>query len=533
MARVSTPTRRPHRRFEGLVLSSAGARARTRLQGALRRAGLDGWRIAPLGPGAPHWFAVPPEGQRVGTARAWDLVYRLRDDRDVGHVEPAFETEGLVEPPARQPRRGRAPLGALFGRETDLTESNPHDWVIVMCKVREAWLLVPTPPGKNVVVAHPDTGYSDHPQLDAAAVSKAMGYDFVDDDPDPRDPLGSGSPGHGTATASVIVSADDAEVIGAAWGAKIVPLRVDTDVIHFSWRRLSAALYRAVAKNLPLASMSLGGAWSSATLDDAVEHARAHGMILIAAAGQHVGSVVYPARLPEVIAVAACNARSEPWPSSCSGPAVDITAPGVSVWRAEASAPGAFEVARSSGTSYATATTAAICALWLARHGGFAALAAIYGERGVAGVFKEALMNSARVPAGWDRTAMGAGIVDAEALLERPLPPHAPARGVRTAASRQRVPTAWERIEALFPGAEPDRVQGVVRSLFRPAGKAAARPVDLEPIVDELYFQIATDAALRAAIAGNLRGARKAKSARSLRLAIGGASARMRRSFAA
>ena len=532
MPKVSARIRRPHRRFEGLVVVSEGARARARVHGALKRAGLEGWHVARLGPGAPHWFAVPPEGMRVGTARAWDLVYRLRDDRDVAHAEPAFETDGLVEPSTRQ-RRGRAPLGGLFGRETHLPESDPHDWVIAMCRVREAWQLLPAPPGRNVVVAHPDTGYSDHPQLDAGGLLKSMGYDFVDDDPDARDPLGHGSPGHGTATASVIVSADDAEVIGAAWGAKVVPLRVDTDVIHFSWRRLSAALYRAVDRNLPLASMSLGGAWSSATLDDAIEHARAHGMILIAAAGQHVGSVVYPARLPDVIAVAACNARSEPWPSTCSGPEVDITAPGASVWRAEASAPGSFNVARSSGTSYATATTAAICALWLARHGGFAALAATYGERGVAGVFKEALMRSARVPGGWDRSAMGAGIVDARALLEYPLPPHAPARGVRTVAARQRVPTTWERIEALFPGAEPDRVQGVVRSLFRPSGKAAARPADLAPIVDELYFQIATDAALRAAIAANLRGARKAKSAKSLRLAIGGASARMRRSFEA
>ena len=93
MADVSKRALRPHRRFEGLVLSSEGKRARARVQNALERAGLRGWQLAPLAPNAPFLIATPPRGKRVGTGKAWEYVYRLRADRDVDRAEPAFETE--------------------------------------------------------------------------------------------------------------------------------------------------------------------------------------------------------------------------------------------------------------------------------------------------------------------------------------------------------------------------------------------------------------------------------------------------------
>ena len=398
MADASKRASHPHRRFEGLVLSSEGRSARARVRKALERAGLRGWQLTPLAPNAPFLIATPPRGKRVGTGKAWEYVYRLRADRDVDRAEPAFETVGLdggVSAPTRASRAVRSGGGST----SHPAESGPHDWVIKRCRIDRAWTLFGTqPPGSDVVIAHPDTGYSDHPQLDGAALRPDLGFDFYAERSDPRDPLKSGSRGHGTATASIIVSATDSEVIGAAPGAALVPLRVDNDVIHFSWLELTRALYWAVAGGMPVVSMSLGGPWGGSVLRDGIAHASANGLILIAAAGNQVGSVVYPACLPEVIAVAASDVFDEPWDGSCRGPEVDITAPGASVWRARASAPGNFTVERSEGTSYATATTAGACALWLARHGGFAALAATYGVTGVAGVFKEALLVTARAP---------------------------------------------------------------------------------------------------------------------------------------
>lgn len=519
---------RAFRRFEGLVLSSGTVE---RAQAALRRAGLERWHLAPLGQNSTLLFASPPPATKVGTGAGWDLVYKLRTDRDIDHVEPAFETVGLDEPAAdATPTRSIRGSGSS---KRHLPESNPHDWVIRMCRVREAWASTTSPPGHGVLLAHPDTGYSDHPELGTAALRLDLGYDFFDDDVDPRDPLKGGSEGHGTATASVIVSSDDPGIIGAAPGAKIVPLRMDNDVIHFSWRRLCAALYWAAANKLPVASMSLGGPWGGSALEDAVRHATDNGVILISAAGNHWGSVVYPACLPEVIAIAACNAVSMPWSGSSRGPEVDITAPGESVWRAKASKPGRFEIERSFGTSYATATTAGICVLWLARHGGFDALAARYGRAGVGGVFKEALLSSARKPGGWDPSTMGAGIVDAKALLDVPLPQTAPARGIRTLSRLRRAPTGWQRIEAFFPKAAPERVHSVVLSLMESGARAPSKTTrDISMVFDELHFHIATDPALREAIGERLAAGRGVRSGRNARIAFSEASTQLKRVLA-
>jgi hypothetical protein len=531
MADVSRRASHPHRRFEGLVLSSQGTRARGRVRKALERAGLHGWQLTRLAPNAPFLIATPPRGKRVGTGKAWEYVYRLRADRDVDRAEPAFETVGLdggVSAPARASRAVRSGGGST----SHPAESGPHDWVIKRCRIDRAWTLFGTQlPGSGVVIAHPDTGYSDHPQLDGAALRPDLGFDFYAERSDPRDPLKSGSRGHGTATASIIVSATDSEVIGAAPGAVLVPLRVDNDVIHFSWLELTRALYWAVAGGMPVVSMSLGGPWGGSVLRDGVAHASSNGLILIAAAGNQVGSVVYPACLPEVIAVAASDVFDEPWDGSCRGPEVDITAPGASVWRARASAPGNFTVERSEGTSYATATTAGACALWLARHGGFAALAAAYGVAGVAGVFKEALLVTARAPDAWDHATMGAAIVEAEALLLRALPANAPARGIRTMSRRPAAPTPRERIESFFPAYEPERVQEALRSMLRPDKRKPLRSAELAPYVDELEFQVATDPALRAAIAARLRVSRGAKRASGARFPLAGASGPLARAL--
>jgi uncharacterized protein (DUF2384 family) len=71
--------------------------------------------------------------------------------------------------------------------------------------------------------------------------------------------------------------------------------------------------------------MSLGGVWSSA-LHAAVQRAVSENVIVLAAAGNCVETVVWPARFPEVIAVAGVNKNDRPWRGSCRGPEVAISA---------------------------------------------------------------------------------------------------------------------------------------------------------------------------------------------------------------
>ena len=101
----------------------------------------------------------------------------------------------------------------------------------------------------------------------------------------------------------------------------------------------------------------------------------------------------------------------------------------------------------------------------------------------------------------------------------------------RTIRCARAAPTPRERIESFFPGHEPERVQEVLRSLLRPDQRKPLRSAELAPYVDELEFQVATDPALRAAIAARLRPSRGAKHARGARIRLTGASGPLARAL--
>jgi hypothetical protein len=92
------------------------------------------------------------------------------------------------------------------------------------------------------------------------------------------------------------------------------------------------------------------------------------------------------------------------------------------VARVTAGSPPQHSVGQGQGTSFAVALTAGIAALWLAHHGR-AVLIGAARARGetLQAMFRRIVMATARRPANWDGFTMGAGIVDARALLEADL----------------------------------------------------------------------------------------------------------------
>ena len=503
--------------FEGVSLRPGGALADSKAAVAaarriLRAEKLD-WQVQSLGTRATSVLLVPgPRARAPSVAQAWQLAYRLRARRDVVAAEPAFVMPG--EGPYRPTKR----LGAVGGATAPKACSVSAHWALDLCRVRDAWALAPDPggasQGEHIVVAHPDTGFVAHSELAGADVNLGLGFDFVDDDPDPTDPLLPGNPGHGTSTASVLLSPEGDEthvhVCGVAPRATLVPLRVSTRVEHFSWTRLTRAIHLALDHGAQVISMSLGGPLPSAALEEALERAVDAGVIAVAAAGNYWPFVVYPARYEQTIGCAACNCVRAPWAWSASGGDVDITAPGESVWRAKSTATDLTGVDRSDGTSYAAAHVAGVAALWLAHHGR-AALVMKYGAAGVPAVFKELLATvaHANTPAGWDRSNYGAGIVDAAAMLAAPLPAGVHAAGMAMrAGARHPALGDVDRIAAYFPRAEPARVR---RWLAREFGATErALPDLLAALGDEVAFHLTADPAvyarLHAAIAGR-RGA--------------------------
>jgi len=478
----------------------------------------------PLGKDSSDVLVPFAEGRRVSVGRAWEAVHALRAHPLVADAEPAigYRLDPAPEPPRPKTRRASSAGGA------DLPGSDPRDWSTRAVRADTARAATGAS-GRGVLVGHPDTGYTDHPLILGPRLRKGDGFDFVDDDPDARDPLTGSFPGHGTATASVIFGEVTPALCGIAPGAALAPMRVSGSVIHFDFTRLIQALYRCRDRGCDLVSMSLGGPWAGRSLARAANALVADGRILLGAAGNHTLMVIFPALLDSVIAVAASNAVDKPWSGSASGAAVDITAPGESVWRALTHARNgqvAFDTGRSDGTSYATATLAGVCALWLERHGGAAALRQRYGGR-LASVFRDLLQASCRTPPGWNARRYGPGIVDANALLAAPLPAFGGVR-LHSAArppGRATADADWARLQRYVPELGPRQLATAVAKLHgvAPAPGTARRSARSAPppsLIDEIEFFLATDPAVRTAFvaAGGgapKRGARRASAAKT------------------
>lgn len=339
-------------------------------------------------------------------------------------------------------KKGKDPIqGALADAEWSL-KGDPG------ANVEAAWGLFGNPPaglGSGVVIAHPDTGYTEHPEFYLSTNSSpnnvlpGEGWNYLDNIQDPRDTLLSGllrNPSHGTKTGSVIISRRGSQfepqagrwVSGVAPDAELIPLRVtegvalapdDVNRLRISSARLAEAIFDVAAGTLPskstkkaqVISISLGGLPSFA-LQEAIEYAWRENIIVVAAAGNQVRRVVFPGGYTNVMGVAASNFNNRPWKGSSRGSRVKITAPGESVWTAATRSQ--FTCLQASdGTSFATATTAGIAALWLAHHRDRLPT----GPGAVPEAFHNAVTRGFRTVTPWDPKRYGPGIIDALAVL--------------------------------------------------------------------------------------------------------------------
>ncbi len=88
----------------------------------------------------------------------------------------------------------------------------------------------------------------------------------------------------------------------------------------------------AVDNQTQVINMSLGTSSNIQSFHDAVIAARNAGVVIVAAAGNSGGSVLFPAAYPEVIAVSAIDQNNVIATWSSRGSEVDLAAPGVSIY---------------------------------------------------------------------------------------------------------------------------------------------------------------------------------------------------------
>jgi lambda repressor-like predicted transcriptional regulator len=298
-------------------------------------------------------------------------------------------------------------------------------------------------PWAGLRVAHLDTGYTEHAALGWAAgasptVHPMAGFDYLDDDADPRDGWLPGYPGHGTRISAAIAGfapqAAGSPFYGVAPGVGIVPFRVtDSVIVDHVKDLISQAIHQAVDSGCQVINISLGALFGSAQLARALDYAYERGVITVCAAGQVWSEVIYPGRYNRCITMGGVGPDLRPWRSAASGQYVDLCGPANGIRRVKAQPLPPGQAAQTlspqsdgDGTSYATATCSGVAALWLAWHG-VAALQTRYAASGlwqIPAAFKR-LARLTATPGNWgadEASRYGSGVINAAALLAHALP---------------------------------------------------------------------------------------------------------------
>lgn len=382
----------------------------------------------------------------------FELVEPLRAALGALSVEPDLPTDFFPErpEPADLTRESADVLGCWVGNSV-VPPTNPL-WALHNMRIPEAWTFseIEGRPsrGQSIIIAQPDTGITGHPELQGA-IDESRWLDVLDggapiDPLEANDPLDN--PGHGTGTGSVVASREALFITGTAPAASLVPIRCIESVVRITQSRVARAIEHAIDKGCHVITMSLGGLWSR-SLAVAVEWAIDNNLIVLAAAGNCVRLVVWPARFERCIAVAGSNVDNKIWKGSCRGGAVDISAPAQHVYRAsrKLNDPNPSAHGPSEGTSFAVALTAGVAALWLAHHGRQKLIDSLVPGEKLQDRFTQLLKLTARVPSDWNRSDFGAGIVDALALLKA---------GVGTPATRE-LPSGLEAKAMAAPRGTP------------------------------------------------------------------------------
>lgn len=259
--------------------------------------------------GAQQAYAIGGNAYRLKLVRSLDpraLSSHLSSMPGVVYAEPNYERRSFLAPN---------------------DEGLDRQWSLTVLQAFDAWAITT---GSDIVIAVLDTGISpSHPELRGRVLP---GFDFVNNDDDPRD-----DDGHGTFTAGV-AAAEGNNGIGAAgmcWQCRILPVKVLNRRGRGNDATIAAGIRFAVDRSAQIITMSFGGPDDSHVLREAITYALERNVLLVAASGngQAEGNAPnYPAAYPGVLAVSATGPDDAITSFSTTGDFVDLAAPGVGVW---------------------------------------------------------------------------------------------------------------------------------------------------------------------------------------------------------
>jgi hypothetical protein len=297
-----------------------------------------------------------------------EVLASLRELPQVDYVEPFASPADLAFGCA----------GDVVDPETSL-KIDPGDvlpWSYAFHQIPDAWLRLQAAgqdPGAHVKVAVIDTGiFSTQTQLRMPQFAEGMsnGRSVTHLSSLISGPFGACD--HGTRIAGIVAAPRDGRnVVGVAWKADLITVHTHDSVLVGGIDSIALALgiRMARADGARIFTMAFGSPFYSDFLSDVIrfEYYRTDlpEAIFVAAAGSLVCAlgVVWPAKLPEVIAVAGMNKDGVVVSSdSCFGPEVDVSAV-VDTGNVETTGKFSDEVRGLGASSGATATITGILAL--------------------------------------------------------------------------------------------------------------------------------------------------------------------------
>ena len=161
----------------------------------------------------------------------------------------------------------------------------------------------------------------------------AVQYDFFADDGNAAD-----DHGHGTHVSGIAAGAGNngLGVSGVAWGPNVTFAVAKVCGQIFKGPNgygcpssaIADGIVWAVDNGAHVLNLSLGGASGSSAEQNALRYARDHDVLPFCAAGNSGGSVEYPGRFPECVAVSATDWSDGLASYSCFGSQVELSAPG-------------------------------------------------------------------------------------------------------------------------------------------------------------------------------------------------------------
>jgi serine protease len=183
-----------------------------------------------------------------------------------------------------------------------------------------------TTKGEGVRICVIDSGYDrGNPELATKVVAER---DLVGESHDGR---AEDDIGHGTHVAGIAAAATDNYVgtAGVGWKSELVIAKAFDAAGNGTVADLVQALDFCQRQGAAVVNMSFAGVRGSAALEAEVEESVGMGMTLVASAGNYGSDqTLYPAGYPGVIGVGAANRDGTLRPTSNTGLAVDLVAPG-------------------------------------------------------------------------------------------------------------------------------------------------------------------------------------------------------------